>query len=55
VLIASGTTLILKEGDVGVVMPAIGVASIMMGALVAMQIVSHSRSNGRKRPAPSPS
>jgi uncharacterized membrane protein YfcA len=40
VLCASGTTLILKEGTAGVVVPAIGVASIMIGALFAAQIIS---------------
>ena len=40
VLCASGTTLILKEGTAEVVVPAIGVASIMIGALFAAQIIS---------------
>ena len=37
VLIASGITLIAKDGDPGVVIPAIGVASIMVGALFGAQ------------------
>ena len=38
VLMASGTTLILKNYDAGIVFPAIGIASIMVGALFAAQI-----------------
>ena len=52
VLVASGTTLVLKEGDSGVVVPAIAVATIMMGALVAMQVISHMREANRRKPAP---
>jgi hypothetical protein len=43
VLIASGTTLIVKEGDPSVVLPAIGIAAVMMGALFAAQVISHRR------------
>ena len=48
VLIASGTTLIVKEGDPSVVVPAIGIATLMMGALFAAQIISHYRETGSK-------
>jgi uncharacterized membrane protein YfcA len=51
VLIASGTTLVLKEGDPGVVVPAVGIATLMMGALFAAQVISHSRENGGKAAA----
>jgi uncharacterized membrane protein YfcA len=55
VLIASGTTLIIKEGDPSVVLPAIGIASVMMGALLGAQLISHHRGNGRKAsPAAAP-
>jgi uncharacterized membrane protein YfcA len=43
VLIASGITLISKEGSADVVIPAIGVASVMIGALFAAQIISGNR------------
>ena len=39
VLIASGTTLILKNYEPGIVLPAIGVASIMVGVLFGAQVV----------------
>lgn len=52
VLIASGTTLVAKEGDPSVVVPAIGIATLMMGALFAAQIVSHKRINGSARASP---
>jgi uncharacterized protein len=52
VLIASGTTLIVKEGDPSVVLPAIGIAVVMMGALFAAQAISHLRENRpRSKPA----
>ena len=51
VLIASGTTLVLKEGEPGVVVPAIAIATVMMGALVALQVISHMRTNGKRPPA----
>src|SRR5918996_2144889 len=40
VLIASGTTLITKEGTPEVVVPAIIVASLMIGALFAAQVIT---------------
>jgi uncharacterized protein len=43
VLIASGVTLISKEGDPSVVVPAIGIAAVMIGALFAAQAISVSR------------
>ena len=43
VLMASGTLLITKNGDPSVVIPAIGVVSIMVGALFAAQAVSRGR------------
>jgi uncharacterized membrane protein YfcA len=52
VLIASGTTLIVKEGDPSVVLPAIAIAAVIMGALLAAQVISHLRENGRRRAAP---
>ena len=38
VLIASGTTLIAKDFDASVVIPAIGISAIMVGALFAAQV-----------------
>ena len=52
VLIASGIALILKEGSAGVVIPAIGVASLMIGVLFAAQAVSRGRAKGRRDPTP---
>ena len=43
VLIASGTTLVVKEGEPGVVIPAIAVASLMVGALFAAQVITQGR------------
>jgi uncharacterized membrane protein YfcA len=43
VLIASGTTLIVKEGTPEVVGPAIAVAAVMVGALFAAQAITRSR------------
>ncbi len=51
VLIASGTTLILKEGSAGVVIPAIAIGSVMIGALFIIQAVGKSRA---KRPPKTP-
>jgi uncharacterized membrane protein YfcA len=48
VLIASGTTLILKEGSPDVVIPAIGVATVMIGVLFGAQALSR---GGSKRGA----
>ena len=55
VLIASGTTLISKEGSPGVVIPAIGVATVMIGVLFAAQAISRGRAKrraSRRRPPP---
>jgi uncharacterized membrane protein YfcA len=46
VLIASGITLISKEGDPSVVLPAIGIAAVMMGVLFGAQAISTRRSRG---------
>jgi uncharacterized membrane protein YfcA len=45
VLCASGVTLIVKEGTPDVVIPAIGVATLMIGTLFAAQAFSRSRSS----------
>jgi uncharacterized membrane protein YfcA len=45
VLCASGITLIVKEGTPDVVIPAIGVATLMIGTLFAAQAFSRSRSS----------
>jgi hypothetical protein len=45
-LIASGTTLVVKEGAAGVV-PALIVGGMMIGLLVGLQLVQRSRRNGR--------
>lgn len=47
VLLASGTALVAKEGDPTVVLPAVGIAALMLGALYAAQLVSHFRENGK--------
>ena len=52
VLVASGTTLILKEGSWGVVIPAVAVASLMMGVLFAAQVIQNRRALAKRRPAP---
>ena len=52
VLIASGTTLITKEGSPGVVIPAIGVATVMIGVLFAAQAISRGRAKGRAATRP---
>ena len=46
VLIASGVTLISKEGDPSVVLPAIGIAAVMMGVLFGAQAISTRRNRG---------
>jgi uncharacterized protein len=51
VLIASGTTLILKNYEPGIVLPAIGVASVMVGVLFGAQAFSRRSSKGRGSPA----
>jgi uncharacterized protein len=43
VLIASGTTLVVKEGTPEVVLPAIAVAAVMVGVLFAAQAITRSR------------
>jgi uncharacterized membrane protein YfcA len=48
VLIASGTILIAKNYTAEIVFPAIGVATVMMGVLLAAQVIMHSR--GTKAP-----
>jgi uncharacterized membrane protein YfcA len=53
VLIASGTTLIAKNGTSEVVVPAIAVASIMVGFLFAAQVLSRGRAK-RARAAATP-
>jgi uncharacterized membrane protein YfcA len=49
VLIASGTTLISKEGSPDVVIPAIAVASLMIGVLFAAQAAARGRAAKRAR------
>jgi hypothetical protein len=51
VLIASGTTLVVKEGTAEVVVPAIIVAGLMVGALFAAQIITTRTSRARTGPA----
>jgi uncharacterized membrane protein YfcA len=51
VLIASGVTLISKEGEVGVVLPAIAIASVMIAILFAGQAISRGRSRQRRAAA----
>jgi hypothetical protein len=51
VLIASGTTLVVKEGTPEVVVPAIIVAGLMVGALFAAQIITTRTSRARAGPA----
>jgi uncharacterized membrane protein YfcA len=50
VLIASGVTLIAKNGTAEVVLPAIGIATVMVGFLFAAQMINRGRSR-RGRPA----
>jgi uncharacterized membrane protein YfcA len=52
VLIASGTTLITKEGTPEVVVPAIIVASLMIGALFAAQVITTRGIRARAGPQP---
>jgi uncharacterized membrane protein YfcA len=51
VLIASGTTLVVKEGTPEVVVPAIIVAGLMVGALFAAQIIITRGVRARAGPA----
>ena len=50
VLIASGTTLVIKEGAAGLV-PALAVGSLMIGLLIGLQLVQRSRRNSGPAPA----
>ena len=52
VLIASGTTLIAKDFDAGVVIPAIGISAIMVGALFAAQVFTGRGRGGRSTAKP---
>jgi uncharacterized membrane protein YfcA len=52
VLVASGTTLIVKNYSPGIVLPAIGVTSIMVGLLFGAQMFSRSRASKPTPPAP---
>jgi hypothetical protein len=47
VLIASGTMLVVKEGEPSVVVPAIAVAGLMVGALFAAQAITQRTSSRR--------
>ncbi|HSJ17033.1 MAG TPA: sulfite exporter TauE/SafE family protein [Solirubrobacterales bacterium] len=51
VLIASGTTLVVKEGTPEVVVPAIIVAGLMVGALFAAQVITTRGVRARAGPA----
>jgi len=52
VLVASGTTLVVKEGSPEVVIPAMAVAAVIVGALFGAQAISQSRlRRGRGSPA----
>ncbi len=55
VLIASGTTLILKEGTPEVVVPAIAIAAVVVGMLFAAQAIMTSGGRGGRRARPEPS
>jgi uncharacterized membrane protein YfcA len=52
VLIASGTMLVVKEGEPSVVIPAIAIASLMVGALFLAQAITQGRASKRAGPAP---
>jgi uncharacterized protein len=47
VLVASGTTLVVKEGSPDVVIPAIAVGTVLVGALFGIQAISARRNGGR--------
>jgi uncharacterized membrane protein YfcA len=51
VLIASGTTLIAKNYSPGIVLPAIGVTSIMVGVLFGAQMLTRNRASKAARAA----
>lgn len=53
VLIASGTTLIAKEGSADVVIPAIAIATVMFGALFIAQAAG-GRARSKRKPAGAP-
>ncbi len=48
VLVASGVTLIIKNNDPSVVVPAIGVSTILVGGLFSAQIFTRRRSQGNR-------
>jgi uncharacterized membrane protein YfcA len=52
VLVAAGTTLIVNEGTPEVVVPAIAVASLMVGALFAAQVIISRGARSRAGPEP---
>jgi uncharacterized membrane protein YfcA len=54
VLIASGVTLISKNGTAEVVIPAIAIASIMVGFLFAAQMITRGRAKRSRAPATTP-
>jgi len=56
VLIASAITIIVKYGTSEIVLPAVGVATLMIGTLLVAQVVSHMRSvrHGRELAARAP-
>jgi uncharacterized protein len=54
VLIASGVTLISKNGTAEVVIPAIAIASVMVGFLFAAQMISKGRAKRGRAAAPTP-
>ena len=54
VLLASGTTLVVKNGSPDVVIPAIAVASLIVGSLFAAQAISQRRLRAQHRHPPPP-
>jgi uncharacterized protein len=54
VLIASGVTLISKNGTAEVVIPAIAIASVMVGFLFAAQMIGKGRAKRGRAAAPTP-
>ena len=52
VLIASGTTLVAKNYSAEIVLPAIGIATIMVGFLFGAQMISRNRGSKGTRTAP---
>jgi uncharacterized membrane protein YfcA len=51
VLVASGVTLVSKEGEPSVVIPAIAIAGVIVGSLFAAQAISQSRARRDSTPA----